>query len=159
MSSAQNCCITNSCTCTCDCCMTKDAVPPTNFLAVQSLTTYVKKVCNLYEYLMQTPQTAYDENAVNESYTELVRFRDSFSQSFAYATFGGVPETDVSNNVYDDAVEKIFTAYNSYLKKCFDLMKLHKDKRVNGRLFPLGSTSYVTPETGMLYETYNNFKI
>ena len=87
---------------------------------------------------MVTEQKSFDRSYARDEYLKLLEFANNFSES-PFRTMSPITEIKPTDtyDVYDDVVERIYSALNGYLKKCKDLLVLRDDPIAASAIFPL----------------------
>ena len=100
---------------------------------------YMRKACELYEYLMVIQPGAYNDTQAKSRYQELLVYRERISTSI------------VGRTAYDsnENARTLMSAYNIYVNKCAQLIVLRNDPTLKNRVFPM--TSYEVPDSMVSY--------
>lgn len=104
-------------------------IETTSFQSIGSMEFYMKKACELYEYLMVTQPAAYNDVYAKSKYNELLSWRTRMSQSFI-----GMVEADSNANL-----RILQDAYDIYVTKCQQLILLREDPVYKNIVFPMSS--------------------
>jgi len=107
----------------------------TSFELVGMIEFYMKKACELYEYLMVTQPIEYNDSQAKNKYQELLAYKERIATSM------------IGRSTYDsnESARTLITAYDIYMNKCAQLIVLRNDPVMKNRVFPM--TSYEVPDT------------
>lgn len=104
-------------------------IDTTSFELVGMIEFYMKKACDLYEYLMMTQPGGYNDSQAKSQYQELLAYKERMMSSMI-----GRYSYDSNENA-----RTLITAYEIYVNKCAQLIVMRNDPTLKNRVFPMSS--------------------
>lgn len=102
-------------------------IETTPFQEMGAMEFYMKKACELYEYLMVTQPIAYNDASAKSRYDELIMWRSKMATSL-----DGMVARDNNANM-----QILMNAYDIYVEKCSQLLMLRNDPAFKNTVFPM----------------------